>query len=407
MKNEGDFVCNRLKNGFSKENGYEAPIRNYLKEGKGKQFYGNILRFEGLFKNDKFVEGIVYDKNGKKFFEGKISDDNKKEGKFYEEDQVIFEGKYEDFIKLANYIIDFTNTCGINFEGEYKNGMKCGEGNDYWRYTGEFLCDMYHGKGKYNSDKIEGEFKNGKKTGFWKEDYFEGEYKDGKRNGQGIEDGWKGYYVNNYYLHGVRQKDQQKINYYFGVEVKSIDLVIENNCIYFKGKKEYEGDIINNCIKHGKGTEYYNNENKRYEGSFQYGKHHGYGKEYYYDKKILKYEGEFRNGLYDKEGKEYDENGQLIYEGGFKNGKSHGKGKLYRNDKVVYEGDFEDNKLQGKGTEYNENGEIIYSGEFYNNKYEGYGKKSLYDLYEGYWTNNRHDKLKQSFYELVKKIGVV
>ena len=405
----GYFVNNKLKNGSYKDEGYEGEINNYVKEGKGKKFINNILRFEGTFKNNKFVEGIVYDINGGKFFDGKISDDNKKVGKFYENNEVIFKGRYEDFYKMANYMVDFTNECKIYFEGEYKNGMKCGEGKDYeydylnnWiiRYTGKFLYGMYHGECEYNN--IKGEFKNGKKTGFWKDgDDFEGEYKDGRRNGLGKENGWTGYYVNGY-LHGIRSKNGQKKNYYFGEEVNIFNLRIENKCIYFNGIKEYEGDIINNDIKHGKGTEYYKNKNKRYEGSFQYGKHHGYGKEYYYDKEILKYEGEFKDDLYDKEGKEYDENGQIIYEGGFKNGKYHGKGKLYRNGKVVYQGDFEDNKLQGKGIEFNEEGEIVYSGEFKNNAYDGYGKKNLYRPYEGYWYNNRPDKLKQGLYNISK-----
>ena len=426
---DGIFQDNKLKTGFKKidESGYEGQIDNNLKEGKGKQFIDNILRFEGTFKKDYFVEGIVYDINGKIFFDGKISNDNKKIGKFYENNEVIFEGRYDDFYKMANYMVDFTNRCEINYEGEYKNGMKCGEGNDYKNeiyynydynnyynnyykvtkeYTGEFLYGMRHGKGEFYLDHIKGEFKNGKKTGFWKNnDGFEGEYKDGIINGKGKFNGWTGYYVNGY-LHGISRKDEQKINYYFGEQVNILNLRIENNCIYFNGIKEYEGDIINNDIKHGKGTEYYNNKNKRYEGSFQYGKHHGYGKEYYYDKEILKYEGEFKNGLYDKEGKEYDENGKIVYEGGFKDGKYHGKGKLYRNGKIVYQGDFEDNKLQGKGIEYNEEGQIVYDGEFKNNAYNGWGKKNLYAPYEGFWYNNRPDKLKQGIYSVGKWLKI-
>ena len=139
---DGFFENDKLKNGFKKidESGYEGQINNNLKEGKGKIFIGNILRFKGTFKEDKFVEGIVYDKNGKKFFDGKISDDNKKVGKFYENNEVIFEGRYEDFYKMANYMVYFTNTCEIYFEGEYKNGMKCGEGKEieYNYYYNEY-----------------------------------------------------------------------------------------------------------------------------------------------------------------------------------------------------------------------------------------------------------------------------
>jgi len=124
-------------------------------------------------------------------------------------------------------------------------------------------------------------------------------------------------------------------------------------------------------------------------------------------KKYIKYEGEFKDELYDREGKEFDENGKIIYEGGFKDGKYHGKGKLYRSGKLVYQGDFEDNKLQGKGIEYNEEGEIVYSGEFKNNAYDGYGKKSLYTPYEGYWSNNRPDKLKDRIYSVGKWLNLV
>jgi len=60
-----------------------------------------------------------------------------------------FEGTFEDFSHISDYVIDFTNNCEIIYEGEYKNGMKCGKGKEYLTgYEGEFLYGMYHGKGK-------------------------------------------------------------------------------------------------------------------------------------------------------------------------------------------------------------------------------------------------------------------
>ena len=107
--------------------------------------------------------------------------------------------------------------------------------------------------------------------------------------------------------------------------------------------------------------------------------------------------------MYDgKNGIEYDENGNILYEGEFKNGKYHGNRKLYRKGKIIYEGDFVENKLQGKGTEYNKEGNILYTGEFSNNTYNGYGSRVLIDPYEGYWTDGRPDKVKQSFYSIGK-----
>ena len=401
---KGIFKNGYLISGTQNLENYIGEINNGMPEGKGKKFIDNKLRFEGMFKNNIFVEGIVYNLNNKKFFEGKISEDNKIEGKFYGEDG-NFEGKFEDFCKVSDYIINFTNKCEITFEGEYKNGMKCGNGKDYISgYEGEFLYDMYHGKGKFISNNIEGEFKNGKKTGFWKENNFEGEYRDGLRNGKGIENSWAGYYVNNC-LHGIRQKEEQKKLYYFGEEANVLNLKIKENCIFFNGIKEYEGDIVNG-VKQGQGIEYYKNQKKRYEGSFKIGNHHGKGKEYY-DNEILKYDGEFNDGYYDKRGIEYDETGKIIYEGEFKKGKYHGKGKLYRNGKLIYEGDFVDNKLQGKGKEYNEEGKVLYSGEFQNNYYEGFGSRYLLRPYEGYWSKNRQAKLKQGFYYIGKYLKLI
>ena len=396
---EGIFKDGYLISGYQNTDYYKGQIDKGMKEGKGKLYIDNKLRFEGLFKNNKFIEGVVYNLNNKKFFEGKINDDNKKEGKFFGEDST-FDGKFEDYCKVADYIIDFTNTCEINFEGEYKNGLKCGKGKDYSTgYEGEFLYGMYHGKGKYTSENIEGEFKNGKKTGYWKESNFEGEYKGGLRNGKGTENSWTGYYVNNY-LHGIRRKEEQKKLYYFGEEVNILNLKIKDNCIYFNGIKEYEGDIVNG-VKNGKGVEYYKDNKKRYEGEFKNGKHHGSGKEYY-DNGILKYFGVFNNDVYDKKGIEYDETGNKLYEGEFKNGKYHGKGKLYRNGKIIYEGDFVDNKLQGKGKEFDEEGKILYSGDFQNNTYEGLGSRFFLKPYEGYWSNNRPARLKQGLYYIGK-----
>ena len=399
----GTFKNGQEISGFKTSEDYIGQIKNKVKEGKGKIYINKILRFDGTFKNDKFIEGVVYTVNSKKFFEGTISDNNIKIGKFFNDDN-NYDGTFEEFLKKADYIVDFTNDCTIIFEGEYKNGMKCGKGKDYITgYEGEYLYDMYHGKGKYNND-MEGEFKNGKKTGYWKESDFVGEYKDGLRNGKGVEDSWNGYYVNNY-LHGERKKESQKKIYYFGEEANILNLNIENNCIYFNNIKEYEGDLKNG-IKEGQGTEYYKNNKKRYEGSFKNGKHHGKGKEFY-ENGILKYEGEFNQDKYDKIGIQYDENGQKIYEGDFKNGKYHGKGKLFRKGKLIYEGDFIDDKLQGKGKEFDEEGKVLYSGDFQNNAYNGFGSRFLVRPYEGYWTNNRPDKLKQGFYLIGKGLKLV
>ena len=385
---QGTFKYGRLFTGYSNNNDYVGWLVDGKKDGKGKIYINGQLRFEGKFKNDKFVEGIVYNKNNEKYFEGTINDQNIKKGKFFC-GYNIYEGQFEDILNIIDYIIDFRNTCEIIFEGEYRNGMKCGKGKDYITgYEGEYLYDMYYGRG----------YKNGKKTGIW-----EGcNYKNGLKNGEAKENSWTYYYVNGL-KHGKGKKDNKIKNYIFGEETNIFNLRIENNCIYFNNIKEYEGDLVKG-VKEGNGIEFYKNNNKRYEGSFKNGKHNGFGKEYYENGKIL-YIGTFLDDMYDgKNGIEYDEDGNILYEGEFKNGKYHGNGKLYRNGKIIYEGDFVENKLQGKGTEYNKEGNILYTGEFFNNTYNGYGSRVLIDPYEGYWTDGRPNKLKQGLYSLFLKL---
>ena len=72
--------------GFLTSQDYIGNINNGVKDGKGKKFIDKILRFDGTFKSGKFCEGIVYTISNKKFFEGKISYNNEKIGKFFNED---------------------------------------------------------------------------------------------------------------------------------------------------------------------------------------------------------------------------------------------------------------------------------------------------------------------------------
>ena len=63
--------------------------------------------------------------------------------------------------------------------------------------------------------------------------------------------------------------------------------------------------------------------------------------------------------------------------------------------------------MQGKGKEFDKEGKVLYSGDFQNNAYNGFGSRFLVRPYEGYWTNNRPDKLKQGFYLIGKGLKLV
>ena len=128
---------------------------------------------------------------------------------------------------------------------------------------------------------------------------FEGEYLNGKRNGKGIEydeyghKKFEGLYFKGYLLEG-------------------------------KGY-DFDGNIILNIEKNGKGKEYY-----------------------YFNGNIL-FKGEYKNGI-KWNGKGYDIFGKLQYE--LKNGNGYIKEYNFVGTELEYEGEYLNGKRNGKGKEY-------------------------------------------------------
>ena len=90
----------------------------------------------------------------------------------------------------------------------------------------------------------------------------------------------------------------------------------------------------------------------------------GKGTRYYGDGEKM-YEGEFANGVYEGEGDLYDMDGVLVYSGEFAKGVFSGTGILYKDGEKCYEGGFAEGYYNGTGTLY-KNGEVVYQGEFDN-----------------------------------------
>ena len=65
----------------------------------------------------------------------------------------------------------------------------------------------------------------------------------------------------------------------------------------------------------------------------------GKGK-YYFSNEKLRYEGMFKNGLYDGKGVEYYGN-NIKYIGQFKKGRKFGKGSIYKDDILLFEGKWD------------------------------------------------------------------
>lgn len=128
--------------------------------------------------------------------------------------------------------------------------------------------------------------------------------------------------------------------------------------------KKYQGEFKDNLYD-GHGTEFDDSGNEIYDGWFKEGKRDGKGKEISLGKMF--FDGIFHDGQRNGNGEEY-ENGSVIYNGMFKDGKRDGKGKLYENGSLVYDGEFKEGKWVGPGKNYI-SGELVYDGTFNNEQY--------------------------------------
>lgn len=153
---------------------------------------------------------------------------------------------------------------GNIYIGEFKNNQASGNGictyTDGSKYTGTWISDFKHGKGKL-------EFING--------DYYEGEFKYDMINGHGkyvYPD--QTYYIGNFINNKLSGKGK---------------LYTDKNILL------YDGEWLNDVF-HSYGTYYYSNKKICYQGRWKNSKTDGYG--VFYDKKGKKYCGYFKEGEY-------------------------------------------------------------------------------------------------------------
>ena len=281
-ENEQEIYSGILKDGIPKkgkaltiydENDYiiyKGDFESFQYNGKGilynVDFFieENYIKFDGIFKNNKYLNGILYNKNGYKIYEGEFNED-KYEGNgilYYEINNKIFyngsflkgEFKYGILYGLKNEII---------YEGDFKksipkNGknIKLYKLNGYLQYEGDISNYLYEGNGKYiYDDNIT---------------IFKGIFKEGNK------------------LYGIIYKDSRKV---------------------------YEGEFQNDKFN-GFGKIYKLDDNNNYlfyEGNFENGEISGKGIKYYINGSI-KVEGEFTNLLLFN-GKYYDIYKNLLFEG--------------------------------------------------------------------------------------------
>ena len=255
----------------------------------------------------------------------------------------------------------------IKYEGNFLNGKWNGLGT--LDETGE-ACEIY-----------EGEFINGILNGKVNEYYFdrlqyEGEYLNGKRNGKGKVYNQDGIVIfEGEYLNGVRNGKGKKYN--------------DKDILIFEG--EYSNDKRN-----GKGKEYKENNELIFEGEYANDKRYtGTWKEYgnFNFADTLIYEGEYYKGN-KWNGKFYDKNKNVSLI--LINGK--GKGKIFEYGILKFEGEYNNGMKNGKGKEFWNDGSLQFEGEFLNDKrWNGISRDS--DI-NAIWVYRNGNKFVEDWYHI-------
>ena len=173
---------------------------------------------------------------------------------------------------------------------------------------------------------------------------------------------------------------------------------------YLSGSNKliFEGKYLKGK-RNGKGIEYFENGEKKFEGEYLNGEifngieydkkgneivrfNNGIGRELY-NNGLCKFEGKYLNGkkwngkgytyygikLYEiKNGKgyirEYNSDGTLLFKGNYLNGERNGEGKEYSQGKLLFEGNYINGIRNGEGREYYDNLRIKFEGEYVNDK---------------------------------------
>lgn len=155
------------------------------------------------------------------------------------QDGSLFEGKGNiktGVLYNGNGTVYYPN--GSSFKGKIRDGIRTGHGtysqNEDFRYTGEWINDIFHGKGVWetcsptsetNIQHYSGDFQNGIMTGSAVVSYtggyvYRGDVVNGYRAGQGVlEDTcrvlYRGYWAHNNY-HGFGHRYYENGEYYVG-----------------------------------------------------------------------------------------------------------------------------------------------------------------------------------------------
>ena len=354
-------------------------------EYENGEWVGEWLYESGVKKRviREYRNGVIslYDANGRKTFEGRLSKEDAKDG-FY---------GHEPMEGISGYCKEVNSRGVLMSVSEYeplrmkKNGkcfeMKNGMVKRMCLYEMDRLVRVmmeFNGSTMIENDEkgkkvYEGGFKGDMKSGFVREgkgkEYgvlfatnrnesmtLKGTWKNGKKNGE-----------------------------FFEVDMNG---TVKRKCLY-------ANDELNRVIQEFNGNtmiEYGSNGKRIYKGGFDGNVNNGFkrngdGKEFDVDGETALYSGDWKNGKRDGMGTEM-KGLKSVYTGEWKNGMRNGKGKeMDESGRVVFVGEWKDGK--GKGKEMDENGNGMYEGEWWNGKRNGVGEVLKGMRWMGYWKDGK------------------
>lgn len=216
---------------------YEGDFFNNVYDGNGTLYFKGESKkyYEGTFKEGEYKYGILYDPKGEIIYEGEFGNNNPKEGK----DLKLY--NFDGYLKFNGDIFDCQYTgigklySGLNklsYEGEFKNGL-CEENGIFYGdnneiYKGEFKNGKIHGFGRlYETDKYFRDYL-----------YYEGNFIENEISGKGI----KFYVDGSKKIEGIFESIDSYEGKYYNPEREEI----------------YNGKIINEIPMNFKGISLYN-----------------------------------------------------------------------------------------------------------------------------------------------------
>ena len=359
---------------------YVGQFVDGVPHGVGTCSYASGAVYEGQWRRGlRHGEGELRDENGSVYrggFEGGVCAG---QGAWHYADGSVYRGPMVCGLRHGKGV--YRSAEGATYDGDWDGGVRCGSGaqrsaDGLTMYSGEWLDDARHGKGRLvvresertmRQTAFEGEWRHNVRHGYGKlawpsGDTYEGQWQNDMRNGRGLLRCTSGDQYDGKWVGDVRCGDGT--------------LVANTGERYCGQWRAGERAGFGTCT-YTDGTEY--------KGQWRAGQRHGRGR--LVDARSgASYEGQWSMGQRHGAGREADGHGER-FEGVFHADARSGHGVLRGADGSWYEGNWARGLCEGEGTFCSADGER-YKGQWVGGERSGHGVCEFSDgsVYEGEWS---------------------